>query len=165
MKLLLLRHAIAEDQAETQKDEDRALTKAGIQKMKQYAKIYAAACENIKLIISSPYIRAQQTAKILQKRAECEILTNSCLIPTTNPKEIFAALKGSELKVEMQDTVVLVGHQPYLSYLLANICQAPASSFVFKKGGAAFVEIDSLEQAIGRLLWMSSPSLFREIDK
>ncbi|MBP9707445.1 MAG: phosphohistidine phosphatase SixA [Oligoflexales bacterium] len=166
MKLLLLRHAIAEDLSQSQKDEDRALTKSGIEKMKRYAKIYSSACHSIKFIVASPYLRAQQTAKILQKRAGCALFTHSCLIPSADPKEIFAVLsKELEMKTEVQDTIALVGHQPYLSYLLANICQSPASSFVFKKGGAAFVEIDNLEKSTGRLLWMSSPSLFREISE
>ena len=66
MELYIVRHGIAIDREDPKSppDPDRYLTEEGIEKTKQVAKGVAALGIEPDLLISSPYVRAMQTAEI-----------------------------------------------------------------------------------------------------
>ncbi len=69
MNLYIVRHAIAVDEGTADfEDSQRPLTDKGRRKMRQIAKGLRALGVEFDLILSSPYLRAQETAEIL---AEC----------------------------------------------------------------------------------------------
>src|SRR5262249_60993472 len=62
MELWLLRHAEAEDRAASGRDQDRRLTAAGLEQAEAAGRGIAAASNGIRLVLTSPYARARQTA-------------------------------------------------------------------------------------------------------
>ena len=65
MKLYVMRHGPAEDDAPTGRDADRALTAAGRERVAAVAKALSEANESPFAILSSPLVRAMQTAEIV----------------------------------------------------------------------------------------------------
>jgi phosphohistidine phosphatase len=63
MRLTLLRHAQADDPVSNQQDWDRPLTRRGLLDAKEMARRMKAAKHKPHLILSSPAIRARQTAE------------------------------------------------------------------------------------------------------
>ena len=61
-------------------------------------------------------------------------------------------------------TVVVVGHEPVLSLLLARLLgSGRGERFAFKKGGAALVDLPDGPRAGGRLVWFLKPRILRII--
>ena len=67
MEVYLLRHGIAHDDSPTGKDADRPLTEEGRRKLRDVMKAIANAGVKPDAIVSSPYLRARQTAEIAQE--------------------------------------------------------------------------------------------------
>lgn len=67
MNLYLIRHAIAVDEGDPEYAQDslRPLTEKGRKKMRQIARGLRALGAEFDLIVSSPYVRARETAEIL----------------------------------------------------------------------------------------------------
>ncbi|MBN9165380.1 MAG: histidine phosphatase family protein, partial [Myxococcales bacterium] len=72
MKLYVMRHGPAEDNAPTGRDEDRALTPAGRERTRAVARALLAADEAPLTIIASPLVRALQTAEIVAAVTDLE---------------------------------------------------------------------------------------------
>ena len=116
------------------------------------------------LILSSPYLRARQTADIVAqilKPLEAVHLSDT-LAPGGSPRQLLAALQ-TEYR-EWQE-VLLVGHEPYLSRLISTLLTGgPNLSVVMKKGGLCTLEVETLR--FGRcasLLSLLSPSQLRRL--
>jgi phosphohistidine phosphatase len=65
MELYLIRHGIAEDKQPDIKDEERSLTKEGRQKTEKVAQKIKKLGLQFEVIVTSPLVRARQTAEIL----------------------------------------------------------------------------------------------------
>ena len=63
MQIYLLRHGIAEDASPGQADADRALTPEGIKRLREILKRARTASVAPTVIVTSPYVRARQTAE------------------------------------------------------------------------------------------------------
>ena len=104
-------------------------------------------------ILSSPLLRARQTAEIAAKAlkfsAEIEILEE-----LKNGSSANALLKA--LKSYPSDSqIVLTGHMPSLSeHLAAWIGLENAASVPLGKGGMAYVELEPLRAGAGQLRWL-----------
>ena len=116
------------------------------------------------LILSSPYLRARQTAEIVAqilKTAEGLHLTDR-LTPVGSPRQLLEALH-TEYR-ERQD-VLLVGHEPYLSRLLSTLLTGgPNLPVVMKKGGLCTLAVETLR--FGRcasLISFLTPSQLRRL--
>jgi len=158
MKLLLLRHAIAVP-AETSgiADEDRPLTSKGRKRFKKAARGLAAIVSTPDLLLASPLLRARETAEIAGKAWGLKAMPEPLLAGGT-PESLLAAVAAhSKLAV-----VVLVGHEPDLSRLVAHLLGGDGGRLPFKKGGAALVELDDTTSS-GRLIWFMPPRLLRTL--
>jgi phosphohistidine phosphatase len=166
MDLYLLRHAIAEDVAETGHgaDSERRLTPEGTKKMRRIAAGLKESGVGFDLILSSPYARARQTAEIVAgvfglKKA-LEIAPE--LTPHGNPRKLVDSLTDTYKK---RRSVVLVGHEPYLSTLISLLLSGDTSLDIhLKKGGICKLTADEL--AYGRcatLEWLLTPRLTRSL--
>jgi phosphohistidine phosphatase len=110
------------------------------------------------LILSSPYLRARQTAEIiaeaLKARKKLELSDN--LTPGGSAKKLVDLLNHLRPSPE---SVLLVGHEPYLSTLISLLVAGDASlAMVMKKGGLCKLSVESL--APGRcatLEWLLTP--------
>lgn len=160
--LYLIRHAIADERGPKWPDDTkRPLTRAGIAKMRRAAKGIVAAGMKVDLVLSSPLIRARQTAEIVAgafKRPP-KIVEAKELAPDQSA-ETVAKLLASHRQTRQ---LALVGHEPDLGQLAAWLIGAPRP-IPFKKGGVARIEIhDAAVRGGGRLVWLATPSLLRKI--
>src|SRR5262245_59576712 len=133
MESYILRHGIAVDRGTPgyKKDSDRPLTNEGEEKMHQIAKAILAMDLNFDLILSSPYVRAQQTAQIVAAELDEEVTFTDFLVPDGNPLELIR-----EINDEKPQCVLLVGHEPDLSQLVSILMTGDSQSTIeLKKGG------------------------------
>lgn len=160
MLLILMRHGLAADLSDTIKDDfSRPLTDEGRSKTQRVARGLQKLVETIDLLVSSPKIRARQTAQIVRDvfgKAAPEI-------------EIWDALAESETEIWIQklretraQTVILVGHEPDLSCFAARLLSGDEFGFRldFKKAGACAIEWNG-EHAV--LKWFLPPAVLRAL--
>ena len=110
MNVYILRHGLAVEPgtAGYAKDSERPLLPRGERKIRKIAQAMQALELNLDLILSSPYLRARQTAEIVAKiyGSRRNIELSEALTPGGNPRQLLESL--ARLKPEPRD-VLLVG--------------------------------------------------------
>jgi phosphohistidine phosphatase len=161
MNLYILRHAIAEDRDENAFPDDslRPLTTKGKKKMVKIAEKLKDMGAQIDLILSSPYVRAHDTAKVVVKAFELkkkQLVLSDQLTPSGFAKDLIAEI-NEKYPV---DNLMLVGHEPYLSDLIAMLVAGdPSVSIAMKKGGVCRLSIDNLVyDKCATLEWLLTPA-------
>lgn len=149
MNLYLLRHGIAVDPSvpDFAKDAERPLTPKGRRRLLQIAAAMAALKISFDVILSSPYVRAAQTAEIVAKTLDRrkKFKFTDELTPGGNPKLLIQQLNDLRPKPE---NILLVGHEPYLSSLIALLTAGNTNMEIdLKKGSLCKLETDSLRYA------------------
>jgi phosphohistidine phosphatase len=161
MRLLIVRHAIAVPRGTPGiADEDRPLTPEGQQRFGECANGIGRLVERPDALLTSPWLRARQTAAILAATWQ-----------HVEPRECAALAGGSfEAQAAVLDrhpreaTVAVVGHEPYLSALLARLLGAGHDERLeFKKGGAALVDLPGPLAAGGALVFFLGPKVLRKL--
>jgi phosphohistidine phosphatase len=160
MNLYILRHGLAVEPgtAGYARDSERPLLPKGERKLRKIAKAMKALELTFDLILSSPYLRARQTAQIIAEsygsRKEVEVA--DALVPGGSAKKLIESI--NQLKPE-PDTVLLVGHEPYLSNLISLlICGETGLPIVMKKAGLCKLTADPLEYGrCAALDWLLTP--------
>jgi phosphohistidine phosphatase len=156
MKLYFLRHGIAADQAPTGLGDDaRPLTKEGTAKIQAGARGMRRLGLRLDALLSSPLVRARETAAIVARELGLELQLADQLAPGCDPARLFALL-GENRAAER---VMLVGHEPDFSSLIGAL--TGGSRVLMKKGGLARVDIDLLEEGAGTLVWLLPPLALR----
>ena len=165
MELYLLRHAIAVPRGtEEYPNDDRPLTKVGIQKMKRAARGIARLIGKVDAVISSPLIRALDTARIAGKALghRKKIVASNALLPSSPASSIYDDLK----KFKPQAKVLLVGHEPDLGLLASTLigCEKPVVEL--KKGGLCCITFSEVPLGSdGKLSWLLTPKQLRAFAK
>jgi phosphohistidine phosphatase len=168
LKLYLLRHAIAVDR-ETSKytdDSKRPLTTEGKTKMKANAQGIKSLGISFDLILSSPYIRAKETAHIILdvlKIDKSSLVLTKELIPDAAFERLVREINAYAKK---HSNIVLVGHEPHLSGLISFLLTGSKEpiNINFKKGGLALLTVENLYSAGGATLeWILAPSQLSKI--
>lgn len=155
--LYLLRHATAQDKTLPLPDADRTLIPKGRRQMRAVA----AFCLRQKLvpqwIISSPIVRARETAEALVRQVPgsgpvqfADWLRNDTPTPVA-----LDGLRG--LLAHHPGDPWLVGHEPDLSGLLAALIGAPADAILLKKASLSCLQLRGDGPA--QLLWSLPPAL------
>ena len=160
MQLCLVRHAIAgeADPRRWPDDRLRPLTSEGVSKMREAARglaeIFGASA-----ILTSPLLRARQSAEILMEAFDIEDLHVSDALASGDDTQLLADLSALEAA-----RVFAVGHEPHMSRTLSNMLTGDPDTVrsVFKKGTAALVTFDG-EVAPGQayLEWLLQPAALR----
>ena len=165
MELLIVRHAIAEDRevfaASGREDALRPLTAAGIRKMKRAARGLHEVLPSLDVLISSPFSRANETAEILRREYDLDMVeTARELEPETSLADVAAWLGQLD-----QSVVAIVGHEPQLGRLVTYLVTGSERSGVeLKKGGACLIEFEGKAMAGGgRLIWAMPPRILRDL--
>jgi phosphohistidine phosphatase len=161
MELYVLRHAIALSAAEAgvSQDSERPLSQEGRDKMKQIARAMKTIGMDLDLILSSPYIRARDTAKIAhdEMQQDPDLEFTDALGSGQDPKHIVAELKKRFPKSER---IMVVGHEPDLSNLIGKICSLGRVRLEMKKAGLAKITITDLQPELkGTLEWLLPPKV------
>lgn len=166
MELYIVRHGIAIDREDPKcpADPDRFLTAEGIEKTSEVAKGLAKISEAPDLVLTSPYVRAVQTAEIVGEALEYskqKIRKTEALLPGAEPQQLFR-----ELTREKDLSAVFVfGHAPHLDELIATALGSKHSISALKKAGVALVELKRLTPPNGQLVWLATPKLLRKVGK
>jgi len=165
MRLLVIRHAIAEDRetfaATGRDDASRPLTEEGKRKMRRAARGLRHLVAGIETLVASPLTRAQETAEIVRDEYGLErVETAPELEPDKPPGAVVEGLARYS-----GELVAIVGHDPQLSRLVTYLVAGVDRSGVeLKKGGACLLEFDGHPRAAtGELLWAVRPSLLRDL--
>lgn len=152
MKLLFIRHAIAEDRSPGG-DMKTKLTDEGRKKAKAAFRGVAALYPETALIISSQAIRARETADILaQCLGTAEVLESDLLNPGAFPDSFRSVLSGP---AKGHEIVALVGHEPDFSHVISQVVADGGLRLDVKK--ASCVEVDMHSPGKGELKFMAAP--------
>ncbi len=161
MNLFLLRHGLAVEREEFHfaSDHLRPLTLKG---KRQLSKITAAMRVmelRFEVILSSPFVRAQQTAEIMAadlKLREQLIFVDE-LKPGGDAKKLVFRILGLK---KFPENILLVGHEPDLSELISLfVTGKTGAGFALKKAGLAKLEIEKLRAGkCATLAWLLTPA-------
>jgi phosphohistidine phosphatase len=162
MILYLVRHGIAMNRSDPKcpPDAERPLTARGVQKTRSAALGLRALGAKPDVLITSPYVRAAQTAEIFAEAlgySPEKIRVSEALKPTDNPATILAEISRLRAK-----EVMCCGHAPHLDLLMSLLAGARGAFTALKKAGVACFE---QEGGHGRweLRWMVSPKVLRDL--
>ena len=160
MNLFILRHGVASDPGEDGlpkelKDADRPLSAKGKQKLWHAAAAMQTMEVKFDAVVSSPLLRARQTAQIVTEALELRrklILTDN-LMPDGSPKLLIEQLNDLGPRTK---NILLVGHEPYLSRLVAVLIAGTTTAAIgLRKGGLAKLELEKLRYArCATLAWL-----------
>lgn len=152
MELYLIRHGIAGDRADYRANDNiRPLTDEGRQKTQKVAKRLYKIGLRFSLILTSPLVRAQQTAEIFQKVGLTDQLQE--FTPLAPEGDIQAWVKWwLEYSDNRQDpAIALVGHQPNLgNWAEMLVWGSPTGQLVVKKAGVIGVNLPETGTPLGR---------------
>jgi len=159
MQLLLLRHADAVPSART--DDLRPLSDKGRQQAKRVARFCKERELQPDIILTSPFLRAEETAQIVAQELKCEIVLNAFLAAGMMP---FAAME--ELRAYLRfECVMLVGHEPDLSALAGTLLGAGNPGAIrMRKATLAGLAVDALTPGGAHLEFLLPAKLIPEKD-
>jgi phosphohistidine phosphatase len=155
MQLWLVRHAIAAERGEFDgPDAERPLTDKGRRRFREFCGWLAEQGAMPQAVMSSPLLRAAQTAALLAKSAGLKkslVTFSGVLAPGADVSAVAQFVRDQSAQF-----IALVGHEPDMSHCLSELIGG--GSFAFGKGFVAAVEIDStLTLGTGRLRWLVGP--------
>lgn len=158
VKLYFVRHATAARKSTWHQDDDlRPLTRTGRARFRTAAQ-HLIALNQLRAdrIITSPLVRARQTADILDK-----ILVNKT--PVIEDVRLGHGFTVDHLRAIIAQkprpkALVIIGHNPSFCEVLSSI--TGETDLDLRKGACALVEISDFKTPHGRLMWLAPPTLF-----
>ena len=154
-EIYILRHGHAQNADNGLNDFDRALTEEGIEKINKLSLFFNGLDISLEFILSSPYIRAKQTAEIFISHLICKptLKIVDFLSCGVSSKEISRGL----MEYSSSKNLLLVGHSPDLEIFLGKIIGA--ERVALKKGALAKVGFENSIEMSGELEWLITPKL------
>ena len=160
MLVLLVRHAqaAAQDAEAFPDDSERPLVPKGRRVQRQMSRLLVKKGLTPDRVYSSPWTRAWQTARILLRETglakEHRIRADTLAMPPDVPT--IAAEIG---EVGPEETIALVGHEPWMSDLAAQLLTGSSSGvrIDFPKSGVMGIEMDTMQPAGGTLRFFVVP--------
>jgi phosphohistidine phosphatase len=155
--LIIVRHGIAEDRSEEKPDNERELTAKGQKRMKEIAKRLAKLLPEPDALISSPYVRAVQTALFISKAYDGSVTvrTSDALTPGSSPEDFVSLVRSQDFRL-----MFVVGHEPNLTRGMCALTGMSGAGLELKKGGIYAVTIEGEE---ADLEWMLPPRIVRKL--
>lgn len=156
MKLYLIRHGIALEPHHDLPDEQRPLTSQGQTKTQKVAQRLQQLGLHFDQILTSPLVRAQQTAQILLEQGLSDRLeTCAALAPGGNIQDFCQTPRTPEA------VLALVGHQPDLGYWAELFLWGQGDhKFLLKKAGIIGIQLPATERmnlGQGQCFLLTSP--------
>jgi phosphohistidine phosphatase len=164
MLLYLMRHGIAEDRSITGGDAERELTQRGTLRAAMVAKGLDKLGVQFDRIISSPYVRARQTAEIVARitRHEQELVLDKRLVPMAHFADVCDLIREHD----DTGTLLLTGHEPSMSAIISGLCAEGQLMIEVKKASVTAVQIDRLRPRVtGTLVWALPPKVFEGVSR
>ena len=161
MQIYIVRHGIAIDREDPKcpPDPDRYLTE-------DFDLIVLATplSATADLLMSSPYVRAMQTAEIFAAVLEYpkeKIRRTDLLLPGSEASIFYREL----LKDKHSSTVFCFGHAPQLDDLIATGVGSKHPITSLKKAAVALLELKRVSPPSGQLVWLATPKMLRKAGK
>ena len=156
MILYFLRHGKAGSPSRGD-DDARELTSAGIDALQRAAPLWRRVNLRPDIVLSSPLVRARQTAELVTEAIGGEVLLDDRLRPGASWGDLARAMSAHPAARR----VLFVGHEPDLSSAVAHL--TGAASVRMRKGGLACVEFSGIpEPGGGELAWLLDPDLYTD---
>ena len=162
MILYLVRHGIAVDPNDPKSppEPERPLTAKGVQKTRAAALGLQALKVKPDVLITSPYVRAAQTAEIFAETlgfSPQKIRAHDALKPAGNPADIVKEVIRLRAK-----EVMCFGHAPQLDLMIAHVTGAHGVFTALKKAGVACLE-HTAGHGRWEILWILTPKMLRQL--
>jgi phosphohistidine phosphatase len=169
MYLYILRHGQAGKRLAvgSSKDSERPLTVTGKDEVKEISKALIDLGIKIDFIASSPLARALQTAEIVVKKLNVK-KSKFEIWNELKPEGSRIALYSKLEQFKPGDSVMVVGHEPYLSTLVCDLIFDGQGDghIILKKAGIAKINVTSLiPKASGELRWLLTPRQMKQMAK
>jgi phosphohistidine phosphatase len=152
MRLYLIRHGIAEEPRIDRPDFDRALTDPGIERLRNQARAMKRAGWRIDRLLTSPLVRARQTAALLGEFLEVDPEEETQLASGCTLADVHEVLG----RMPEARHVMIVGHQPDLGEVVRSLTGAMVK---MRKGTVADVEIQGPGVRVGLLRGLYDPEV------
>ena len=166
MDVLVVRHAVAVDKAEAQRqgmlDRDRPLTKAGRTSIQRVTRGLVTRVPAVTVLITSPWRRALETAESLCRPYRgLRPVASEALLPGAEPQALARELQQHA----SAGVIALVGHEPHLSSWVSWCLTGSTDGILeLRKGGACLLRFeDTVGPRCGRLLWLMTPGVLRRL--
>jgi phosphohistidine phosphatase len=161
LELLIVRHGIAvEPGTGGMSDAERPLTDEGEKKFREAARGLAKLLPIPDVLLSSPLLRARQTAEIAAAAWGKVRVAIDERLAGGSVDDILSAVQEHG----RGELVVIVGHEPDVSHLAAKLLGSGyAARLAFKKGGAALFDVGDKPRRGGQLVWFASQKLLRSL--
>jgi phosphohistidine phosphatase len=150
MTVYFLRHADAEPDAA--RDFERKLTPKGLEQAEKAGKFLVRHGLVPALILTSPVVRARQTAKIVARRlGDADLVEERWLACGMSPESCLR-----ELAVHQHlESVLLVGHEPDFSETISALTGLPDPvNLNIRKASLTAVDLPRLEPGAGQLQFL-----------
>ncbi len=163
-QLYVMRHGIAVARGDPNFPDDtkRPLTPEGKKKLKGISRGLVRLGLCVDSIISSPLIRASETAAIV-----AEVFAPGVTVESSDflrPGGSLQALLTFLGKRADHRRVLVIGHEPDLSDGVATLIGNARANFQFKKGGCCRIDFDKFPpRPPGKLIWWLTPRVMRKI--
>ena len=142
MDLILWRHAEAEEGSD---DLARALTRKGQKQAREMATWLRQRLPADYRLLVSQAVRSEQTGAFLSRNFEVLPALN----PNTTPEAALAALGWPNPNTDSsKQTVVLVGHQPYIGRLAALLLSGQDQFWSVKKGAIWWLDLRKSDERL-----------------
>jgi len=164
MNLFVLRHGIAVEQRRPGHDAERQLTAKGERKIREAIAALKGMRISFDLIFTSPYLRTEQTARLVAKRLGLakKLVVSETLKPGANRHEFLRLLTKTD-----SENILIVGHEPFLSRLVSSLISGSERSLVLlKKGGLCKISMPSLRHGKRATLeWLLTPRQLKALGR
>jgi phosphohistidine phosphatase len=161
-ELYLIRHGLAEERGDAWPDDARRpLTDEGLSRMRKAARGLARLGVSVEVVLSSPLVRARQTADIVAGGLDPRpsLVNVDSLAPGGSYAAVIADLEKQARKVR----IALVGHEPAMGELAARLIGS-RHPIEFKKGAVCRIDIDDLPPiGPGDLRWLLTSKILRAL--
>lgn len=157
VELYLLRHADAGDpDAWPGDDADRPLSEKGRRQAESLGRFLAARGVSFDSILSSPKVRAMETAQLVADSLNATVAADDRLGERLDVDDLASIVEDAGVR-----RLLVVGHDPDFSDLCATL--SGAAYLPLKKGALARIDLSlPLQPAAGILRWLLPPGVVAE---
>lgn len=158
INLYLIRHSTAEKISVLKKDIDRRLSPDGIVLIQTAVKFWKSVIPAFDLIITSPLVRAVQTANLIAESINYtgEIITDNNLGPGSKTTDLIEILNSSG-----KENIACIGHQPDLSLHVSNFISSNGCVLHFPPAAICKIRFNAAANfAKGELIYLIPPDVF-----
>ncbi|MFI4859957.1 MAG: phosphohistidine phosphatase SixA [Phycisphaerales bacterium JB063] len=158
MKVLIFRHGIAEPRIDGLDDPNRQLTRQGYGRTQLAVIGLTRLMRPVDLILTSPYTRAEQTAKVLGLAMRRTPETLDALAADRPARDTIDAILH-----RVDTSIALVGHNPQLEEIVTLLCgRDPRRKLTpISKAGAVLLRVKRYPEKPATLQWAMSPRVLR----